>query len=211
MASDPFNRKSNKISKRGFWEDGKGPKGPVSYPGQTGIEYLFGKSTVLLLVRTDPRVDCVCADQMNKTGDLGCLRCLGTGKLVRSLDRFRGYVAQRKSRNPDQAGPMGWTDTETRYVYTGRWLYPNVGDILIEVSWNKPHKDALSEDVFPKVIDKIWLCKYTEFPGFEQIAYTIMTVVSAETKRPHLDRILLNADLDVLPPYRVARPEDEVV
>lgn len=171
-----------------------------------GIERLMEKAMPLLLIRTDPRIECTC-DKVEGSADPNCNLCLGTGKKIQALDRFRGYISLgRKSINPSPLTPMGYEDSGASYIYTGKWVYPSMGDIVLEVGWNRPNSEVIGRGM-PTSIDKVHMIREVMYPGFSQIEYIMMAAVPSDTRINFMEDALLfgKADLpvitDVTQPY----------
>ncbi len=192
--SDPFRR--NK------------PSGPLSrfvrtnkegaYQGQTGLEILFRQAMPLVLVRTDPRSRCVCQSQ-GKTGDSRCSRCFGTGAVVLSLDRFSGYIDHSKPGAAAPTTPQGWEYADIKKVFSGRWVYPTQGDLILEVGWNVPNNLVYSQGII-QTVDNVYQVKQVNHAGFEEISYTVIFTIFANTRRMDLEDLILFSP--TLPPYR---------
>lgn len=201
--SDPFRRNNRSTMSSIPWTKTPGFGG--NYPGEKGLLHLFNKSLPFILVRTDPRVDCTCADDATNSGDTGCLRCFGTGKVVRSLDRFRGYLSAKPIRAPGATSPMGNEDAGISTVYAGRWLYPSIGDLVLVVGWNLPSLQVMGQGL-PRRIDKVLLVTHVDQPGFEAVTYTAMTCVNSITRLPLVEDMLLFGKAERLPPYADSLP-----
>ncbi len=191
MISDPFRR--NFIL-----------TGNQSYPGQGGMHYLMTKMLPYLLVRTDSRVDCVCQDPGRRTGDSFCTLCLGTGKHVKSLDRFGAYITGNASRGGGSGSDSGRSDIGSLKVYTGRWVLPTKGDLVLVVGWNCP-KERIYQIGKPSVINKVLQVRDVNYGTASEVTYLEISTVEANAQIKALEDILLFGQ--DLPPYKNSLPE----
>lgn len=186
MITDPFRRN---VSQRGG----------QAYPAEWGMRYLMEKMLPYLLVRTDNRVACVCQDPSRKTGDEFCSLCLGTGRHVRSLDRFAAYITSNAIKGGGNANDMGRSDIGALKVYCGRWVLPSKGDLILQVGWNCD-KDDIYRRGRPSVVNKVLQIRDINYGTATQVTYLEIATVESNTQAQSIEDILLfGTDL---PPYK---------
>ncbi len=186
MITDPFRR--NSVG-----------RGRQAYPAQWGMQYLMDKMLPYLLVRTDSRVACVCQDPSRKTGDEFCSLCFGTGRHVRSLDRFAAYMTGNAAKAGGYDSDMGRSDINPLKVYCGRWVLPSKGDLILQVGWNCEGSEIYRRGR-PAVVNKVLQIRDINYGTATQVTYLEISTVETNTQTHAIEDILLFGTN--LPPYK---------
>lgn len=171
-----------------------------SYEGQHGLEYLMAKAMPHLLVRTDMRRICPCQSYTGRTGDVQCTRCFGTGHVVVSLDRCGMYISRSSPITRVSANAVGWDMSDSKLIYCGRWVSPQIGDLVLEVGWNCPNEEVYTRGQV-RSVDNVYLIKQSNHIGLAEVDYIENFTIFSNARKPFIEDFLLFADADQLPPY----------
>lgn len=169
------------------------------YKGQEGLEALFEAASPHVLLRTDPNLKCVCSSSTSSSGKEDCTRCFGTGKVIKSLDRFSAYISNSSPDRINNLGSQGVETADTRIIYSGRWVRPSMGDLVLEVGWDVPNREVYFRGQVKRV-DNVYLIKQVNFIGFSEVSYIESFTIMANTRKKYIQNILLYG-MD-LPEYR---------
>jgi hypothetical protein len=168
--------------------------GSPEYPMSKFLNKIYSNARPMLLIRTNPLLQCSCVNLQSGTGSNTCTRCFGLGKVVVSLDRFGCYVS---STSPDITASLQSSGLDRAFVktlYMHRMIVPKEGQLILDVQWNVSNSDVYTKGGLPVVINNVMEIKNVDYVGFNEISYIKAVAVASNDRIPYLQPMLRHND-----------------